>query len=273
MENCDEEFEKLLQLIFPRESYPVIYDTLFNFKWKPNKYHCETFRFHNVKTGEKMDLLCKNDNLLQFKWKDITLAQIVGFLHDCGKPFVEFINRKLQMFTGHAQVGARLVWMRFHEEVPLKELYNAVLIIDSHMCCLRNNKINIEEMLRVNAVWHMQYPSYIIPMLKNLQEADNVSRILPKDIIIEKNMNYLEKPPFAFHKDKKIAIFIIGPSGSGKSTIAHYLKDELSEFNLQHLERDQVLKSLALENETYEQCYHRIYENPSLKRQFQNLWK
>ncbi|GIX88661.1 uncharacterized protein CEXT_164101 [Caerostris extrusa] len=187
MENCNEEFERLLQLIFPRESYPVIYDTLFNFKWLPTRHHCETFRFHSVKTGEKWTCCVKKDNLLQFKWKDITLAQIVGFLHDCGKPFVEFIIKNLQMFTGHTQVGARLLCMRFDEEVPIKELYNAVSIIDSHMCCLRNsNNINIEEMLRVNAVWHMQYPSYILPMLKNLQEADDASRILTKDIIVEK---------------------------------------------------------------------------------------
>ncbi|GIY15165.1 hypothetical protein CDAR_445091 [Caerostris darwini] len=70
-------------------------------------------------------------------------------------------------------------------------------------------------MLLANAIWHMQYPSFILPMLKILHEADIGDR-LERDYSVRNMMEYIENTPFEFRKDKQLAIFLIGPSGSGK---------------------------------------------------------
>ncbi|GFX82823.1 hypothetical protein TNCV_1699421 [Trichonephila clavipes] len=66
-----------------------------------------------------MQELCRLDNLLQEIWKeDITYPYLVGFLHDVAKPLVERADGLGQQnFRGHAQVGARLVTLRFQDEI------------------------------------------------------------------------------------------------------------------------------------------------------------
>ncbi|GIY74593.1 hypothetical protein CEXT_146731 [Caerostris extrusa] len=100
----EEEFERVLQLIFPRLPFPlfiirysILDGYLPNTIWNPFREHC-------VKTGEKMDSLCQKDGLLKYQWNRITLTKITGFLHDCGKPFVLRLLRKKnisQLFTEH----------------------------------------------------------------------------------------------------------------------------------------------------------------------------
>ncbi|GIX98340.1 uncharacterized protein CDAR_186911 [Caerostris darwini] len=45
----EKEFERLLQLIFPRLPFPIIHDALLNFRWLPTKHHLESFLHFCIK--------------------------------------------------------------------------------------------------------------------------------------------------------------------------------------------------------------------------------
>ncbi|GFU11439.1 uncharacterized protein NPIL_542711, partial [Nephila pilipes] len=270
----DSEFERCLSLIFPPNEFPVIHDTLLHFDWLPNPYHHESFRQHCMDTGYRMDQECEEKNLLRGTWNGFTYAYLVGFLHDIGKPFVQRINCfGGQSFTGHAQVGARLVMLRFENHIPNEVLFTMGFLIDAHMCCLQSRTKPVECAIRANAVLHLYLPSSpnLLPLLQCLHRADHLSKQPPS---VVDWMEYLSDSPFPYRKDRRVVIFLIGPSGSGKSTIAQALAEELADCGtVLHLERDQCLMSLALEGESYSQCYARIHKDPALKKKFQTLWK
>lgn len=272
MASWDEEYTTLLNLIFPTNVYPVLHDKLLRFQWKTTMHHTESFRQHCVDTARSMEEFCQEKNLLQGTWNGITYARLVGFLHDVGKPFVLKTTKKgYQLFTGHAQVGARLFYLRFQHEIPEPILLTMGIVIDSHMCCLRNDKNSAVTALRVNAVMHMYFPSLdILPILECLHRADAMSK---HPSIADEQTAYLSKPPIHYRKSNKIVIFLIGPSGSGKSTLATSLQSLLSPYgSVHHLERDKILMEFALEGELYKDCYRRVYTDPNLKKEFQLRW-
>ncbi|GFX57398.1 uncharacterized protein TNCV_3138171 [Trichonephila clavipes] len=271
----DSEFERVLSLIFPPDNFPDLYWKIFNFNWLSNPYHLECFRKHCVDTGHSMQELCRLNNFLQEIWKeDITCAYLVGFLHDIAKPLVERTNGLgQQSFRGHAQVGARLVTLRFQDEIPKDVLLTMGVLIDCHMCCLRNLSSSTEHCLRVNAVLHMYLPHipHIFSLLMCLHAADQLSKQPPFQA---DGYGYLYQSPFTFRKDRRVVIFLLGPTGSGKSTIARALAEDLASCgSVLHLQRDGILMKLAQEGESYTDCYNRIQNTPGLKRQLQTLWK
>ncbi|GFX02778.1 uncharacterized protein TNCV_4437601 [Trichonephila clavipes] len=271
----DSEFERVLSLIFPPDNFPDLYWRIFNFNWLPNPYHQECFRKHCVDVGRRMEKLCSLDNLLQDTWKeDITYAYLVGFLHDIAKPLVERTDGLgQQSFRGHAQVGARLVTLRFQDEIPKDVLLTMGVLIDCHMCQLRNLSSSTEHRLRVNAVLHMYLPRirHIFSLLMCLNAADQSSKQPPFQA---DGYGYLNQSPFTFRKDRRVVIYLLGPTGSGKSTIARALVEELANCgSVLHLQRDDILMKLAQEGESYTNCYNRIQNTPGLKRQLQTLWK
>ncbi|GFY06399.1 uncharacterized protein TNCV_3651861 [Trichonephila clavipes] len=222
-----------------------------------------------------MQELCRLNNFLQEIWKeDITCAYLVGFLHDIAKPLVERTNGLgQQSFRGHAQVGARLVTLRFQDEIPKDVLLTMGVLIDCHMCCLRNLSSSTEHCLRVNAVLHMYLPHipHIFSLLMCLHAADQLSKQPPFQA---DGYGYLYQSPFTFRKDRRVVIFLLGPTGSGKSTIARALAEDLASCgSVLHLQRDDILMKLAQEGESYTDCYNRIQNTPGLKRQLQTLWK
>ncbi|GFS39794.1 uncharacterized protein TNIN_387441 [Trichonephila inaurata madagascariensis] len=174
---------------------------------------------------------------------------------DIGKPLVFQTDRRgIQKFTGHAQVGARLVYLRFQYEIPENELLNMVLAIDSHMCSLRSDYLSLVDTLRINSVINLCFSSPdIVPILKCLHKADGLGKLPP---IQEDCFSYSPNSPITFRKDKKIVIFLIGPSGSGKSTLASVLLSRLKLYtSVEHLERDKILTQMALKGESYPACY------------------
>ncbi|GFQ87100.1 uncharacterized protein TNCT_665071 [Trichonephila clavata] len=130
--SIDSEFERVLSLVYPPLDFPDVYSRIFDFNWLPNSYHKESFREHCVYVAHCMEKLCRRDNLLQEIWKEgISYAYLVGFLHDIGKPFVEYINGfKRHNFKGHAQIGARMVTLRFQDEIPEDILLTMGVLID-----------------------------------------------------------------------------------------------------------------------------------------------
>ncbi|GFY66899.1 uncharacterized protein TNIN_179291 [Trichonephila inaurata madagascariensis] len=268
----ENKFHYFLNQIFPSDTFPDLFHQISNFEWLPNPHHHETFREHCVSTAFYMEQFCMKDNLLQSKWKNMTHAFIVGFLHDIGKPLVLQTDRRgIQKFTGHAQVGARLVYLRFQYEIPENELLNMVIAIDSHMCSLRSNCLSLVDTLRINSVINLCFSSPdIVPILKCLHKADGLGKLPP---IQEDCFSYSPNSPITFRKDKKIVIFLIGPSGSGKSTLASVLLSRLKLYtSVEHLERDKILMQMALKGESYPACYKRVHANPTLKKEFQTLW-
>ncbi|GFQ76138.1 uncharacterized protein TNCT_244131 [Trichonephila clavata] len=277
MESSDfaSEFKRVLSLIYPPYDFPDLYCRIFNFNWLPNPHHQECFQKHCVDVAHRMDALCRRDHLLQEIWKeDITYAYLVGFLHDIGKPFVTRINFFGQQgFRGHAQVGARLVTLRFQDEIPEDVLLTMGVLIDCHMCCLRNLSFSSEHRLRVNAILHMYLPPipHLLSLLMCLHSADQSSKQPPFQV---DGSGYLYQAPFTFRKDRRVVIFLLGPMGSGKSTIARALTEKLASCgSVLHLQRDEILMTLATKGESYSSCYYRIRGNPALKRQLQTLWQ
>ncbi|GFQ95453.1 uncharacterized protein TNCT_171622 [Trichonephila clavata] len=251
--SIDSEFERVLSLVYPPLDFPDVYSRIFDFNWLPNSYHKESFREHCVYVAHCMEKLCRRDNLLQEIWKEgISYAYLVGFLHDIGKPFVEYLNSfKNQNFTGHAQIGARMVTLRFQDEIPEDILLTMGVLIDCHMCCLRNFMYSLEHRLRVNAVLHMYLPRIpnIFNLLMCLHSADESSKLYPYTI---GGFGYLYQSPFSFRKDRRIIIYLIGPSGSGKSSIAQTLTEKLASFgSVLHMQRDDIVMKLAKEGESY----------------------
>ncbi|GFT61731.1 uncharacterized protein TNCV_2563631 [Trichonephila clavipes] len=268
----DSEFRRVLFLIFPPYNFPDLYWRLSTFNWLPNLYHQECFKKHCVDTAHRMEELCRQDNLLQETWKeDISYAYLVGFLHDIGKPLVERTNSfGQQSFIGHAQVGARLVTLRFQEEIPEDILITMGVLIDCHMCCLQNLYFSTEHRLRVNAVLHMYLPRipHIFSLLMRLHSADQSSKQPPFQA---DGTGYLYQSPFSFRKDRRVVIFLLG---SGKSTIAQALTEEIASCgSILHLQQDEMLMKLARKGESYSACYNRIQNNPILKRKIQIMWK
>ncbi|GBN13135.1 hypothetical protein AVEN_257712-1 [Araneus ventricosus] len=264
MSSCDEEYEALINLIFPSNAYPVVHDTLLRFEWKNTKHHEESFRQHCINTARLMEEFCQEKNLLQGTWNGITYARLVGFLHDVEKPFaLRTVKNGSQLFTGHAQVGARLFYLRFQHEIPEPILLTMGIAIDSHMCYLRSDKESVVDKLRVNAVMHMYFPSLdVLPILECLHRADAMGK---HPSLEEERPVYLPTSPIPYHKRNKIVIFLFGPSGSGKSTLATTLEPLLSLYgSVQHLERDKVLMEFALEGESYKECRQRVYNDPKL---------
>ncbi|GFR31699.1 uncharacterized protein TNCT_58611 [Trichonephila clavata] len=277
MESSDfaSEFKRVLSLIYPPYDFPDLYCRIFNFNWLPNPHHQECFQKHCVDVAHRMDALCRRDHLLQEIWKeDITYAYLVGFLHDIGKPFVTRINFFGQQgFRGHAQVGARLVTLRFQDEIPEDVLLTMGVLIDCHMCCLRNLSFSSEHRLRVNAILHMYLPPipHLLSLLMCLHSADQSSKQPPFQV---DGSGYLYQAPFTFRKDRRVVIFLLGPMGSGKSTIARALTEKLASCgSVLHLQRDEILMTLETKGESYSSCYYRIRGNPALKRQLQTLWQ
>ncbi|GFQ68209.1 uncharacterized protein TNCT_730081 [Trichonephila clavata] len=267
--NMDSEFCDFLSRIFPSHTYPDLFHRISTFEWLPNPYHHETFRQHCVSTAFYMERFCLQHNLLQGQWNNITYAFLVGFLHDIGKPLVFQTNsRGKQKFTGHAQVSARLVYLRFQYEIPEDELLKMVLSIDSHMCSLRSNNLSLVDSLRINSVLNLCFSSPdIVSILKCLHKADGLGKSPP---VQEDCFSYSPNSPITFRKDKKIVIFLIGPSGSGKSTLASKLLSYLKP--VEYLERDKILMQMAMKGESYQACYKRVHANPTLKKEFQTLW-
>lgn len=273
MVSVDEQYEALLDKIFPRDKYPIVHDKLLSFEWKTTIHHQESFREHCLNTAWFMDEYCHQRNILQDMWNSISYARLVGFCHDIGKAFAMKSTKKdKQIFTGHAQVSARLFYLRFQHEIEESILLTMVTAIDSHMCSLRNDKNLKENILRINSVMHLYLPSLdVIPILECLHKADAMGK---KPEIIDENPAYLPESSVSYRKNNKIAIFLIGPSGSGKSTLAATLEAQLSSLgSVKHLERDAVLMEFALEGESYDECRKRVYENIVLKRKFQERWK
>ncbi|GFR04675.1 uncharacterized protein TNCT_623571 [Trichonephila clavata] len=61
---------------------------------------------------------------------------------------------------------------------------------------------------------------------------------------------------------------------SGKSKIPRALTEELASCgSVLHLQRDEILMTLATKGESYYSCYNRIRSDPALKRQLQTLWQ
>lgn len=269
----DQDFENFVNVVFPADKFNIINKTLLTFQWKLSNFHKEGFRQHCIETGRQMQKICFEKGILQETWHGYTHSYLVGVLHDIGKPFVVRNTTKTkQYFTGHAQVGARLIYLRFENEIPHTQLLVMTTLIDSHMCCLNNNPSK-EEQMRINAVMNLVFPkTSLIPMLECLHEADSKSKIPP----IENSVSgYLPDTSLPFYKLPQVVIFLIGPSGSGKSTLASELVSELSKDfdSVVHLERDKFLMSLAKEGESYRECYKRIYNDPTLKERLQTLWK
>ncbi|GFX86984.1 uncharacterized protein TNCV_2868101, partial [Trichonephila clavipes] len=249
---------------FPPDNFPDLYWRIFNFNWLPNPHHQEYFRKHCVDVGRCMEKLCSLDNLLQDTWKeDITYAYLVGFLHDIAKPLLERTDGLgQQSFRGHAQVGARLVTLRFQDEILKDVLLTMGVLIDCHMCQLRNLSSSTEHRLRVNAVLHMYLPRirHIFSLLMCLNAADQSSKQPPFQA---DGYGYLNQSPFTFRKDRRVVIYLLGPTGSGKSTIARALVEELANCgSVLHLQRDDILMKLAQEGESYTNCYNRIQNTP-----------
>ncbi|GFS47047.1 uncharacterized protein TNCV_418371 [Trichonephila clavipes] len=256
----DSEFERVLSLIFPPDNFPDLYWRIFNFNWLPNPCHRECFRKHCVDVGRRMEKLCSLNNLLHDTWKeDITYAYLVGFLHDIAKPLVERTDRLgQQSFRGYAQVGACLVTLRFQDEITKDVLLTIGVLIDCHMCQLRNPSSSTEHRLRVNAVLHMYLPRihHIFSLLMCLHAADQSSKQLHFQA---DGYGYLYQSPFTFRKDRRIVIYLLGPTGSGKSTIARALVEELASCgSVLHLQRDDIFMKLAEEGESYTDCYNPV---------------
>ncbi|GFY09289.1 uncharacterized protein TNCV_1941081 [Trichonephila clavipes] len=268
--------ELSLNVFYPSSFHQTdLYWRIFNFNWLPNLYHQECFRKHCVDVGRRIEKLCSLDNLLQDTWKeDITYAYLVGFLHDIAKPLVERTDGfGQQSFRSHAQMGARLVTLRFQDEIPKDVLLTMGVLIDCHMCCLRNLSSSTEHRLRVNAVLHMYLPRirHIFSLLMCLNAVDQSSKQPPFQA---DGYGYLNQSPFTFRKDRRVVIYLLGPTGSGKSPIARALVEDLANCGyVLHLQRDDILMKLAQEGESYTNCYNRIQNTPGLKRQLQTLWK
>ncbi|GBN92051.1 hypothetical protein AVEN_266865-1 [Araneus ventricosus] len=194
----DQDFENFVNVVFPADKFDIINKTLLTFQWKLSNFHKEGFRQHCIETGRQMQKICFEKGILQETWHGYTHSYLVGVLHDIGKPFVVRNTTKTkQYFTGHAQVGARLIYLRFENEIPHTHLLVMTTLIDSHMCCLNNNPSK-EDQMRINVVMNLIFPkTSLIPMLECLQEADSKSKIPP----IENSVSgYLPDTSLPFYK-------------------------------------------------------------------------
>ncbi|GFR14629.1 uncharacterized protein TNCT_489951 [Trichonephila clavata] len=131
-----------------------------------------------------------------------------------------------QGFRGHAQVGARLVTLRFQDEIPEDVLLTMGVLIDCHMCCLRILSFSSEHRLRVNAILHMYLPPipHLLSLLMCLYSADQSRKQPPSKwmaLAIYTKLHLLFERSSSGH-------FSPWTHGIRKSTIALALTEELT---------------------------------------------
>ncbi|GFR31230.1 hypothetical protein TNCT_319241 [Trichonephila clavata] len=118
------------------------------------------------------------------------------------------------------------------------------VLIDCHLCCLRNLSFSSEHRLRVNAILHITCPPipHLLSFLMRLHFCRSVEQTtsLPSGWL-----GYLYQAPFTFRKDRRVVIFLLGPMKSGKSTIARALTRIGQLWIRFTFARDEILMTLA----------------------------
>lgn len=265
------------------------------------QFHKEPLLEHLFECGKKCKAI---SNLFGI---DPDIAFWVGFLHDIGKPFAKnCVNAKKQklVFTGHAQLGSRLVNMLFKNKIPQKYMGSLVWSIDNHMCCCSHqaqfNTINNFKDLLIVSIPNLKYHELSINMICMLFAADNLSRktdeIINHDLVVKHSIQlrdeliyYVKNTTFSnmvvsiFNKrqitNEKIIVINYGLSGSGKSATSKYINDKLSnKYKIAHIERDSCYYEIAnslgyrvLENTNYMDIYNFVKDKDDCGK-VQNLW-
>lgn len=285
-------------------NFPInIYNEIINLNDNhlSTKFHKEPLLEHLFECGKKCESI---SNLFGIS-PDI--AFWVGFLHDIGKPFAKkFIDNKKRkcIFTGHAQLGSRLVNMVFKDRIPSNYIEPLLWSIDNHMCSCAHqakfNTINQFKDLLITIIPNLENYELSINMICMLFAADNLSRKCDEVINYENTINHsiqLRDELVGYVKNNKITDIIVsvfnkrhitnekiivinyGLSGSGKSTTAKYINEELStKYKIAHVERDTCYYEIACElgyKLTDETKYTDIYnyvKNKDETKKVQNLW-
>ena len=227
----------------------------------------------------------------------------LGFLHDIGKSLARHQVQKHFIYTGHAQLGARIVENMFLKETKSPcEHKNAVLwAIDNHMCACCKNVDDTTLVEKYKSLLWISAPKgeeeMCLRFLLLLQVADEVgkqSSFKKKEeaSIIQANRIFKMMLPYVCDTQKhvwdicqlrksdssQIIIVPLGLSGSGKSSLCKKIQMS-SNYKVGLVERDQCYFQIALENgfiadelSTYKDYYTFVQTLEKGKEMVQKRW-
>jgi hypothetical protein len=291
--------QRLTQLQLPSSIYDEIVYT--HEHHVPTRYHQEGVLDHLEMCGAMCARIAS-----QFGVDNEDAARWIGFMHDLGKGLARRPVGKRVIFTGHAQLGGKLVdeILTVNPElVPIEYHVPLVYCTTHHMCRMTstNNSSTLANSLAnscslVSFTIPSEHRQLTIRCLCMLFTADELSRVGTVETVGEQelcaaNLGLMEKwlaSTISYSQIRSglhietntIIVFLLGLSGSGKSTFAACLKQQFAHLNITHVERDQCMlkvasssneSSMKTENVEYKQAYQYVAEN-NLKGEVQKEW-
>jgi len=260
------------------------------------KYHKESLLDHLFKCGQTCITLSSHFNIPS------TIAFWVGFLHDIGKSLARHQIKHRVIFTGHAQLGSRILELiNTNHMFPLAYKEIIMWVIDNHMCCCckeKSNHLNIKDYKNLLLLSIPKEQNELaIRMLCMLTVADDLSRIsdevrneeelitfadylcneLENNVDVSRNVCKLKQI-----SNERIIIHPLGLSGSGKSSFCLNLISRFSnQKKICHIERDTCYLEIALKHGyhikannviDYKDYYNFVSSLENGKEQVQQLW-
>jgi len=229
------------------------------------------------------------------------ISYLAGLFHDIGKPLCRNEMKKYTLYTGHAQIGARLIEQLFESDVGSN--MEIIWAINNHMCsCTHMHDIdqNIGRCFDHSLISlpKESNPRVAFALLAVLSYADQIGRLsddvedkVPESV--SRHSIQLYRTMYSLWEQKetgsgllpdtphngKIIVQLYGLSGSGKTYVANYLKAVFGKmYDIIHVERDNCLYAVYREHfgstdgMTYQQVYNRVYESSDMKGLVQKRW-
>jgi hypothetical protein len=265
------------------------------------KHHKEPLLEHLFKCGQICMSLSTHFNI------PTNISFWVGFLHDIGKSLARHKIKNRVIFTGHAQLGTRILELIDTTHMFPNEYKESILwVIDNHMCCCCKEYSNHTKIKDYNYLLLLSIPEkqkeISIRMLCMLTVADELSRISEELRSKEEMMNFadffcneLETDLYniAYNvcklkqiTNERVIIHPLGLSGSGKSTFcSNLISSYRNKKKICHIERDTCYLEIAIKNgyqinkevdykdyKDYKDYYNFVSNIENGKEQVQNLW-